>query len=876
MGFLMATFLAAIVVKGQPVAPTLRLPGTVQPLKYAAELKLIPGQDRFTGAIDIDLNVHQSTSVIWIHAKSLDVQNVSIQTHGKDFPTLAGPRDNDLVALQTQGAIPAGPTRLHISYSGQVSRILTDGLFQQRYDGEWYIFSKFEPITARRAFPCFDEPSFKTPWKLTLHIPNRLHAFSNTPAVSETEESGELKTVLFAESKPLPSYLVALAVGPFDIVDAGKAGANGTPLRIIVPRGRANDAVNAAGTTPKLLSLLENYFGIPFPYEKLDQIVVPTTTAWGAMENAGLIAYSQVLLSAPQDDTELRQRARASVMAHEISHQWFGDLVTTAWWDDIWLNEAFASWISRKIINEWRPDWNGKSDAVISQSVAMNSDRLLAARKIRQPIEAPDDIANAFDNITYSKGAAVITMFENYAGPDLFRKGVQQFLKSHAWKNADAADFLSALDLASGRGLSSSFSTFLNQRGVPLLHVNVSCHPDSAPVVRLSQERFLPLGSSGSTAATWKIPVCMKWTNEGTPQQECVLLSKQTDDFPLPETKSCPGWLLANANGTGYYRTKYEGGLLDRLFDPGFPELREQEKVSVLQDVQAFFAAGRLDAGQSLQTAVRFGSDPSRDVVQATFGFFGTASEAVPVQLRPNLARLIQSVYSPRAHRLGWIPKIGESRDARLLRPSLLSLVALTGDDRELRAEGARLGRTWLDDRHAVNLDLAGTALIAATWDGDGALLQRIVAEIKTTKSQRERSTMVTALRYFGDPAIARSVLDLIFASGLEPRELTSLLTPARRETRPVIWDFVKQNFERLNARLPGARGIPFAAVLPLTAAGFCNEQRRVEVQSFFEDKIGMLKGGARNLASALENIRLCEAATAAIQPSIITYLQSH
>lgn len=876
-GFWLVGFLYLLPAFAQAPVPKLRLPDSVQPLKYSVDLKLVPGEDTFEGTIDIDVDVRRPSSVIWIHGNSLEFRTVRIQSKGKAVPMTADLHENDLVGLRPANEVAAGAASIHISYFGQVSRILTDGLFQQRYNGDWYLFSKFEPVTARRAFPCLDEPSFKTPWRLTLHIPEKLRAFSNAPMVSEESESGGFKAVRFAESKPLPSYLVALAVGPFDVVDAGKAGRNRVPLRIIVPRGRASEAAYAAAATPKILALLENYFEVPFPYEKLDQIAVPLTTSWSAMENAGMIAYgSNTLLAPPHDDTDVRQRRRIGTMAHEMAHQWFGDLVTTGWWDDIWLNEAFASWLSAKMLMELRPDWKVDLDAVAGRNNAMNSDRLVAARKIRQPIEAPGDIANAFDGITYAKGSAVIGMFENYLGAGVFQKGIQLFLARHAWKSADTNDFLSALNSASGRDIGSAFSSFLDQGGAPLLHVNVTCSPKSAPVVHLRQERYLPLGSEGKATAVWQVPVCLTRSAGNAAERQCVLLTRQSEDFVLEGAPACPAWLMANQNGAGYYRTVYEGPWLDKLMQQGMPRLSRLEQIGALNDVNALFSGGLMDSADAIRTAVRFAGDPNRHVVQATMALMGPAAELTPPEFQPNLARLIQSAYGARAGELGWIPKAGESGDDRLLRGALLPLLAIVGQDAALRAQGARLARAWFDDRRAVDPDLAGTALSVAAWSGDRALFDRLVVEFRQTKNQRERIYIVGALRSFGDPAIARSALDLLFAKDLEPRELTLLLTPARKETRPVIWDFVKTHFDALNARLPGARGIQFAAVLPLTAAGFCSEPERLDVQSFFNGRIGNLKGGVRNLATALESIRLCEARTAALQPGIVSFMKSY
>ena len=876
-GLWLIGFLYLLPAFAQGPAPKLRLPDSVQPLNYSVDLKLVPGNDTFEGNIVIAVDVRRPSTMIWIHGNALQIREVHIDSNGKTVPMTAELHENDLVGLRTASEVAVGAAAIHISYSGQVSRILTDGLFQQRYNGDWYLFSKFEPVTARRAFPCFDEPSFKTPWTLTLHIPDKLRAFSNAPMVSEESESDGFKAVRFAESRPIPSYLVALAVGPFDVVDAGEAGQNRVQLRIIVPRGRASEAANAAAVTPKILALLEDYFGIAFPYEKLDQIAVPLTTSWSAMENAGLIAYgSNTLLAPPLDDTDQRQRGRVSTMAHEMAHQWFGDLVTTAWWDDIWLNEAFASWLSAKIQMTLRPDWKMDLDAVTSRNNAMNSDRLVSARKIRQPIEVPGDIANAFDGITYAKGSAVIEMFENYLGARVFQKGIQLFLARHAWKSANTNDFLSALNSASGQDVGVAFSSFLNQGGTPLLHVNVTCSPKLAAVVHLRQERFVPPGSEGKASAVWQVPVCLTRNAGNASERQCVLLTKPSEDFALDGSPACPAWLMANQNGAGYYRTIYEGPWLDNLMVDGMPRLNTLERIAAINNGNALVSGGMMASSTALRTAVRYADDPDRHVVQATMATLGLAAELTPPELQPNLARLIQSVYGARARALGWNPKAGESSDDRLLRGALLPLVAIAGQDTALRAEGARLTNAWFENRQAVDPDLAGTALSVAAWNGDRFLFNRLVAELKRTQNQRERIYIVGALRSFGDPTIARSALDLLFDKDLESRELTLLLTPARRETRAVVWDFAKDHFDRLNARLPGARGIPFAAVLPLTAAGFCSESERSDVRTFFNGRMGNLKGGLRNLATTLESIRLCEARTAALQPGIVSFVKSY
>jgi cytosol alanyl aminopeptidase len=864
--------LPALLCAEAPTAPKLRLPSGVRPTGYSADLRLVPGEDHFSGSLQIKLEIAQPTSAIWLHAKSLVFKELSLTHNGQQFPVHAEPAHHDFIAILSDTEIPKGRATLAISYTGEVSRSLTDGLFQQKQDDDWYVFSKFEPVTARRAFPCFDEPSYKTPWELTLHVPAGLKAFSNTPVDRETKEADGFKAVRFKTTKPLPSYLVALAVGPFDVVETAPIRRNHIPSRIIVPRGRQNEAAYAASITPKLVDLLENYYGIPYPYKKLDQIVVPLTTAWGAMENAGLIAYGGFLIAPKQEDSELLQRNRAHTMLHEMSHQWFGDLVTTSWWNDIWLNEAFASWISGKLLDEWKPEWGLRTEAAAATAV-MNADRLTTARRIRQPIETPGDIGNAFDGITYGKGSAVIGMFENYVGPKNFQKSIRLYLKRYKWRNANAQDLLSTIDSATKRDIGPAFSTFLNQGGIPSVRIDVSCEKNQV-TLHARQQRFVPVGSSADSAATWQIPLCLKWNDGAGNHDRCVLLSKPSDDFVLSEAKGCPAWLFADANAAGYYLVDYQAGERKKLLNEGIKTLQAPERASLLRDAEVMFSSGKSDAASTLTLAREFSHDPSRTIVEQTAAIVTQTGNLVPGDLRDRYARFVRKLYDARARELGWTPKAADSEDARLLRTTLLPLCAMKGEDADLQSQAAQLARAWLKDRRAVDPELVPSVLAAAAWASDRAFFNELVSAIKKTKVERERAWMISALNYFRDPAITRSALDLFFGSGIDPRELTSLLFRNRNKSNyETIWKFVQINFDRLNATLPSARGVSFAALLPLSTSGFCDAQRGSEVKSFFTPRLNNLAGGPRNLSTALEAIRLCQARMAAVEPSLVDFL---
>ena len=850
--------------------PKLRLPEDVVPVEYRVDLRITPGQDQFSGIAEIDVNVRHATPVLWLHARELQFTDTGIG----DTPARVGLSDTDFVALIPPRPLAPGPATIRMAYTGLVSRNLTDGLFQQKEGEDWYVFSKFEPVTARRAFPCFDEPSYKTPWQVTLRVPPGPKVFSNTPVSSETAEPDGTKVVRFARTKPLPSYLVALAIGPFEVIGTGRVGRGQVPSRIIVPRGRAKEARPAAESTPRAIELLEDYFGIPYPFEKLDQVVVPFTTAWGAMENAGLLAYDEVLLAPENKDTVSRQRSRLTTMVHEMAHQWLGDLVTTAWWDDVWLNEGFTSWITPKILNRWHPEWNLPASGAGSLNSAMNADSLVSARKVRQPIEAQGDIGNAFDNITYSKGAAILAMFERWIGEDKFRTGIRAYLNRYAWGNATSSDFIMVMSETCGRDLRKPFSSFLDQGGVPLVKVDVLCDR-SRYVLRLAQERYLPIGSKGSTTSVWQLPVCIRYDDGKAVRRECVLLDRPIAEFALGGARACPRWLFADDGAKGYYRYTYEGKWFERMLDSAKESLELCEKVALINDVRALMDAGRIDAALGLSLALRFNDAPQVNIVTASQGLVAGMSRFIPDELRPNWARFVRTWLGGRARRMGWQPRPGETEDQRQIRLAVVPFVAIDGEDPELGAEALRLARAWLKNRKAIDPDTV-VVVVAAARHGDRVFFDDLLAGLRTAKDRQDRGVIVMALGSFRDPEIERAALRLIFQEGFDHRELSSLLFLPWQDTRPIVWDFVQENFDKLNALMPGARGIPFGATLPGVAGGFCDESHLLEAEKFFEPVIANLSGGERILAKALENIRLCVACREALGESLATFLRRY
>ena len=853
----------------EPQPPQFRLPTFALPVGYEVRLTLTPDQDSFTGNVDIDLTLKQSTSVLWLNADKISIERASLFTAGQNLTAKVLPQPRDLVGFSFEHAVAAGPARLHIAYQGEISRKDMAGIFEIKDGDHWYIYSQFEDISARRAFPCFDEPGYKVPWKVTLTVPQGDGAFSNTPMVSEAKDRNGMKTVKFAETRPLPSYLVALAVGPMDIVDAGSAGAKHTPIRIIVPRGRGAEAENVAHTTPEILNLLEKYFGIPYPYEKLDEVAIPL--AGYAMEHPGLVTYGAAFfLEKPEHETLYDKRLIASVIAHELAHQWFGDLVTMAWWDDTWLNEGFASWMANKIMLEYRPAWKPGIEALNDFQGAMKTDELVSARKVRQPIESNDDIANAFDNTTYNKGAAILNMFESYMGADKFQRGIRRYLLKYSWGNASSADFLESLS-GEDPAIAKAFSTFLAQPGVPLLTARLKCQ-SGAPQLELSQQRFVPRGSQGSPNELWNIPVCVQYPGGTGEARQCMLMTTKMASLALSQSQLCPSWTYANAGEAGYYRVLSSQGSLSALLESDH-NLSEIELVGLIGDIAALTKA-YMPLGEAIALVPKLAHTPSQTAVSKTLSIAGGLGDhLVPAELKPQYQRYLSDLYRERALALGWKDRANEDPEDRLLRPVLVDVMANEAEDPAFIEEAAKLARAWLDDHRAVDRDMVGVVLNSAAQHGDQALFDRLHAQAKTETDERLEGRLLTAMGSFRDPAIIKGAVSLLLTDEFDIRQSLNILFAATSdETRDVEYGWLKENWDALVAKMP----TDYGASTPFMVEDYCDAQHLDDAKSFFSGRATKFSGGPRNLDKALERISLCIANKEANQPSVEQFLKGY
>ena len=856
--------------------PKAQLPDSVVPQRYALELTILPDQETFQGHTTIDVTVAEPTAAIWMHAQDMTVSAASVvDSSGRTLPAKLEeiPGSGGVARLSTASPMASGAAKISITYTAPFNRRL-ESLYRTDEAGESYAFSQMEPIFARGAFPSFDEPRFKTPFDMTLTVREAHVAVSNTPIAREEKMDGGLKRLTFMTSKPLPTYLIAFAVGPLDVVEWKPIRKTALrdreiPLRGIAAKGKGKMFTYALENTEPLLVILEDYFGIPYPYEKLD-LIAAVDFAAGAMENAGAIAYRESLMLFDENPSLSQKRRYVLTHAHEMAHQWFGNLVTPAWWNDIWLNEAFATWMEYRTAREFDPKGEYGRLSLTGSLGAMRSDSWRSARRVANPVENNDDISNAFDGITYDKGGGVLSMFERFYGAEAFRRGVQLHMKRFEFGIATSRDFMQSIaDASGGTGGVSAFESFLNQAGVPTVRAEVSCR-SSEPAVVLTQSRYAARVEEPRSDQNWKIPMCIAVGGRTYRNGECAILTERVTRLPL-NSSTCPTWVMPNEDGAGYFRFSLDRKGWGALF-ANIGALNPSERLATLDSLDAAFTSGAVDidtytAGIKALLATK-PSMPEWDAVVAPIGrLTWIADRLVQSEHRKNAVATIMNIYSPIFDQVGLTPT--NPADARspvqaiLMRVPLAGLMGLDLDRADVRDELAARGAAYLGldsdgvlNPRVIDPSLVETAMAATVRSRGMAAYEAIAGHLKSERSAVVRSRLIAALTRTQDPGVAARVRDLALSPDLRVNEVPMIVYGALREP-PVAadgWDWFKRNFDAIVERTPPNNRGDLAEI----GARFCSKAERNDYAKFFEPRIAGLTGGPRVMAQALEQIDAC------------------
>ncbi len=858
---------------GKP--PLERLPGWAVPEAYTLDFHIDPAQSGFSGTTIIRVDLKKASDHVWLHGKELKVSRVTVtdasgKVYAADYVD-AAPHAG-VVRVDFGRTLAPQQIKLTFHFKAPFNQQL-QGLYKVVDGGNPYVMTQMEPISARYAFPSFDEPGFKTPYDITLTIPDADKGFANTRLVKKVEDGNGWKTLTFARTKPLPTYLVAYAVGPWSVaqglaIKPDKYRSEPVPLRGVAPKGKAKYMHYILGQTPAIVRTIEDYYAFGYPFGKLDLAAVPDFSA-GAMENAGFITFRDYLLLLKPDTSKRYYRIGFEDTAHELAHQWTGDTVTLDWWNDIWLNEAFATWMEQKVTAKLHPEYRADLDRVEGAESAMRMDSLVSSRMIRQPITGNGDIQTAFDGITYQKGAAVIGMFENYLGKKTFRKGMRAYIHKYKFGNADTQDLIDSIATAAGKGerFKKAFRSFLDQTGVPEVTTRLDCS-GAHPVLHLTQRRYLPLGSKGDPDRTWGIPVAVRDPAGVT----SILLDTKTGSMPLAGGQ-CPAWYMPNAGGNGYYRFSMAKADMDKL-NAHIGQLNDAEKLAYADAVDAAFHRGEIDAHQALAIVPELASAKTVDVALAPLRTFDWIwrHEAQTKAQKARLSALVKAAYLPRLERLGYHRRQGESDDAVNMRVELAGLLGLRVKLPQVRAallkQGDGVLRAKSDgslDWAAADPDLLGTALAAEVQAHGEPVVTALMHQLGHVTNPSYRNAMLGALRR-ATGAQAERVRDFALGKSVKVGEMRLIYvdrdTP---EARTASWNWFVKHYDQVVART-GTFGTGY---LPRMGGG-CSVAEAERNSAFFKPRLKDLPGADRGLAQTNEATLLCAALKKAQDPQAI------
>jgi aminopeptidase N len=821
-----------------------RLPEGVVPIHYTLSFSPDIPAARFAGHEEIQVHLPKPTDAITLNAADIQFNMATVQSsEGRQEAHVALDPSHETATLQLANPVAAGDAVIEIDFTGILNDKLR-GFYLVHGKARNYASTQFESTDARRAFPAFDEPALKATFDISLTVDEGDTAISNGAIVSDTPGPGPGKhTLRFATSPKMSTYLVAMLVGGWKCIEGGS---DGIPIRICATPDKIELGGFALKASEHILHSLNQYYGIPYPYKKLDIIAVPDFEA-GAMENVSAITFREIYLLVDEQHSSVgARRGVAEILAHEMTHMWFGDLVTMKWWDDLWLNEGFATWMVSKPVGEWKPEWKESLQDVQNGSSTLNVDSSPATRKIRAQASTPDEINELFDGIAYGKAAAVLHMVEQYIGPEVFRAGVKQYLEKYAYGNATAEDFWNTLAQVSSQPMDKIMGSFVDQPGVPMVSVRSRCSGGKT-IIEAAQQRFYLEGSLMDVPSpeTWAIPMCFKMG--GT--RDCRILDHKQQQFTFD---GCHSEFSADASGSGYYRTQYSGETFRHL--PG-ASWDSGQRERLVGDSWALVQAGKQSVGEYLDLVRRMGADRERVVFESEVQPLPTiADNLTDTEGRAALSALIRDLAGPGVKRLGWSPAPGEGDDDRQLRPTLIALLGSYGDEPEVLQQASKFADQYLRDRSSLDASLVPTVLGLAAKTGGPALSERYLDAARTAKSPEEFLNFLFGLVDFSEPELVQRTLELAISPEVRSQDSPFLLVALlnRPVTRKQAWTWIKQHWPEVQARFTMSSGSRVVAA----TGSFCDRADREDVQGFFASH--PVESSERTLSLTLHRIDAC------------------
>ena len=830
-----------------------RLPDTVTPQRY--EIRLTPNLagSTFTGEETVVVKIHQPTKEIILNAAEIEIRSVSIKAlSGAEVPgTVSVDESNEQAVLRFSQLLEPGSWQLHLTFTGILNNKL-HGFYRSTYKdatGQQKVLAstQFESTDARRAFPCWDEPAFKAVFQITLLVDNGLTAISNARVVREPPLPGtQTKEVVFADTIKMSSYLVAFIVGEFEGTEPTLVG--NAPVRVCAVPGKRHLARFAQEIGTFSLSFFSDYYDIPYPGDKLDLIAIPDFAS-GAMENLGAITFRETALLVDEERATRSELERvADVVSHENAHMWFGDLVTMRWWNGLWLNEAFATFMEMLAVDAWKPEWRRWDSFTVSRAAALHVDGLRSTRPIEFPVEKPEDAAGMFDVLTYEKGASVLRMLEQYLGADTFRDGIRLYLRRHEYSNAETTDLWDAIEDSSGQPVRSLMDSWIFQPGYPLITIE-----REGQGLLLSQHLFRYLQEGQDHERKWHVPIFLRArTPSGTVNRTLLLTDpEQRVDFGEPVE-----WVVANAGGHGFYRVRYSPDLVGALKNNLQQILLPVERFNLVNDTWATTLAGLTSLSEYLSLLNLLRDETNLNVWTTVLGSCHHLHRVFDEQQRSPLQARVREILLPAVSRLGWSLRPGESELESQLRSELIGALGTLAEDQDAQQKAKQLYQQFENNPKLVDRNLVPALVAIVSHTGDRAEYEKFCSNFKNARTPQEEQRYLFALANFRQRDLIQQTLDLTVSGEVRTQNAPYLMRAIlfNVAAREAAWSFMKDHWDEMLSKYPDS-SIPrmCEGIVALVTA-----ELEADVREFLARH--PVKQGGRAIEQHLERLRIAVA----------------
>ena len=810
-----------------------RLPSSVVPSHYRIKLEPDLEKATFIGSVEIEVEVNSPTDTIQMNAADLAIQSARVVDSVGSNTEVADiflDAEMERLTLSFDSQISPGPHTIVAEFTGVLNDQL-HGFYRSTFtddDGVDHTIAttQFESTHARRAFPCFDEPAFKASYGVTLIVPSEQFAVSNGPIISETDLKNGQREVVFEDTMVMSTYLVAFIVGPFEATDP--VDVNGVPLRIVHPIGKGHLTDYSLEAGAFALEFFSKYYGIPYPGQKLDMVAVPDF-AFGAMENLGCITYREVLLLVDKDrSTEPELLRIADVIAHEIAHMWFGDLVTMEWWNGIWLNEAFATFMATMASDNFNRDWGRWNQFSLERSMAFDVDSLKNTRPIEIEVNSPVDAEGMFDLLTYEKGGSVLRMLEQFLGEEEFQDGISYYLNKHKYANTETNDLWDAIEHVTNQPARRIMDSWIFQRGYPLVSASVS---EDGSTIHLEQDRFLYTRDDTTDATIWSVPVVLKVGSGSGVSEIRYLLEEKSSEVKLD---SPADWVVVNAGGSGFFRARYSKDMLKSVSSSMFSNLSSIERYGLVDDTWSSVMAGRTSAADFLEFARSFQLETDLDVWTVLSGCLSSLEKLVEGEAENQYRAVVRDLAQPGLDRLGWEPGDTDSPRDLELRGLFIRLLANVGNDDLALENAGDLHDSYLRDAGSVEPNMAAAVTGVVASKGDTAKYDLFLKKYRNPSTPQEERRYQSALSAFPGEAEMKRTLAMTLDGTVRTQDAPYLLAVCMRNKYQghLAWDFVKENWDKINEAFPSNSIVRMLSGV----TSLSQDEQAADVLAFFEN----------------------------------------